>query len=75
MNPRSKAWATRRAKYGAKGHSGTYSRFRGGSEQVERMKTALIQLHREEVLSEGQVAKIFGCSRVEVRRLADEVCK
>ncbi|PKR56368.1 hypothetical protein COO92_21425 [Thalassospira lohafexi] len=73
MTNRQRAWETRRAKYGQRGHSGTYSRFKSGTGQVKRMQDALIQLHREEVLSEGQVAKIIGCGRVEVRRLVDGV--
>lgn len=71
---RRKAWETRRQKYGSRGHNGTYQR--GPSRMVEdnaRMRQALIRLHVEGVLSEGQTARMTGLDRVEVRRMADQL--
>ena len=68
---RKQAWATRRAKYGEKGHSGAYSA-NGRCGACHSMREAIIRLHNEEVLSEGQTAKILKCGRIEVRRLSDE---
>lgn len=71
---RRKAWETRRQKYGSRGHNGTYQR--GPSRMVEdnaRMRQALIRLHIEGVLSEGQTATITGLDRLEVRRLAGQL--
>ena len=68
---RKQAWATRRAKYGDKGHSGAYSA-NGRCGACHSMREAIIRLHIGEVLSEGQTAKILKCGRIEVRRLSDE---
>lgn len=67
---RRKAWETRRAIYGSMGHSGSYSRKRG---DVGKMLAFLVRLHVEGTLSEGQVAKVTGLHRVEIRRLSDKV--
>jgi hypothetical protein len=40
--------------------------------RYQAMLDALIRLHAEGVLSEGQVAKATGLDRVEIRRRADE---
>lgn len=69
--PRKKAWITRREKYGDRGHRGAYKWHH--DYRIERMQEALIRLHVEEVLSEGQIMKITGLDRIEVRRLADEM--
>ena len=69
---RHRAWQTRRAKYGERGHAGSYSRA-SRSCHCERMAALLIRLHREGVLSEGQVARATGLHRVEIRRRADEL--
>lgn len=65
---RKRAWVTRRAKYGPRGHNGTYTRCR----RCERILALLIRLHEEAVLSEGQVARATGYDRITIRRLADE---
>jgi hypothetical protein len=69
---RQKAWATRRAKYGAKGHRGSY--YRGPSDteaRLQRMTTAIVRLHVNGVLSEGQAARVTGLDRVAIRGRAD----
>jgi len=71
MTPaREKAWATRRAKYGVKGHSGAYSA-NGRCGACHSMREAILRLHSESVLSEGQAAKILKCSRIQLRRDID----
>lgn len=68
---RSKAWATRRAKYGARGHAGAYTR---PSDPVGRRALALVmRLHHEGALSEGQCCHALGLDRIEFRKLCDEV--
>lgn len=69
---RAKAWKTRREKYGERGHSGTYS-CGGGCEHCQRMARAIVRLHNEGVLTEGQAAKITGMDRVSLRRIADRL--
>ena len=66
---RKQAWATRRAKYGDKGHDGSYSA-NGRCAGCHSMRDAIVRLHNEEILSEGQTAKILKCGRVAVRDLA-----
>lgn len=68
---RAKAWKTRRAKYGPRGHSGSYH-CAPSAASTRLMRRWLIRLHVEGVLSEGQAAKATGLDRVTVRRLADE---
>jgi len=67
---RQRSWETRRAKYGKAGHAGYYSR------PVVRPDTRLGRivalLLDDEVLSEGQIARVIECDRLEVRRIADE---
>lgn len=65
---RARAWKTRRAKYGKRGHKGTYNYRRC---RCNNMTALLVQLHNEGILSEGQVAKATGIDRLEVRKLAD----
>lgn len=72
---RKRAWKTRREKYGARGHSGTYHHPRPiytarWNERLNTMQDALIRLYREGVLSEGQVSKATGLDRVSCRDLA-----
>lgn len=72
---RSKAWATRRRKYGPRGHAGSYSRSPAPAASLPDtwgMLNLIVRLHAEGVLTEGQVAKATGYDRVEVRRLQDE---
>lgn len=67
---REKAWETRRAKYGPRGHSGSYSRWQ--IEPLGRFALNLvIHLHREATLSEGQCCKALNIERVAFRRLVD----
>ena len=73
---RARAWVTRRAKYGPSGHHGSYARTARSlapCASCRRMADALIRLHTEEVLSKGQVAKMTGLGRVEIRIRADEL--
>ena len=65
---RRKAWETRRQKYGAVGHSGSYSRLPTAHRGALWL---VIALHREGVLSEGQVAQATGLDRIAIRRMAD----
>lgn len=44
-------------------------------ERVDSMEKALLKLHNEAILSEGQMVKITGLPRVEVRRKADDLDK
>lgn len=70
---RSKAWNTRRAKYGPSGHGRSY---RCGPTITRHNDGALrlvIELLNEGVLSEGQVCQATGIDRVDVRRMADEL--
>ncbi len=63
---RRRAWATRRAKYGKAGHSGTYARGNHAG-----LLNLVVRLHVEGVLSEGQVARASGLDRVQIRTMAD----
>lgn len=68
---RAKAWETRRAKYGSRGHSGSYH-CAPSAASTRLMRRWLIRLHVEGVLSEGQASKATGLDRVTVRQLADD---
>ncbi len=64
---RARAWETRRARYGQRGHAGSYSR-----NTAERGALGLvIRLMTEGVLSEGQVARATKLDRVTIRAMAD----
>lgn len=64
---RARAWGTRRARYGQRGHAGSYSR-----NAAERGALALVlRLMNEGVLSEGQVCRATQLDRVTVRAMAD----
>lgn len=70
---RRQAWATRRRRYGASGHSvGAYTAIRHGGPcpNCERMTRLVVRLYAEGTLSEGQAAKAIGCDRVWLRRAA-----
>lgn len=73
-NPRHKAWATRRKKYGSAGHSGSYARWRksGGDHQKDNMRKWLVRLHVEGVLSEGQLMDALLLDRIKCRELRDD---
>lgn len=68
---RAKAWETRRAKYGPRGHAGGYH-CAPSAASTRLMRRWLIRLHVEDVLSEGQAVKATGLDRVTVRSLADD---
>ena len=68
---RSKAWKTRREKYGPRGHSGS-CRCGVSARSASLMMRYLIRLHIDGVLSEGQVSSATGLDRISVRTLADE---
>ena len=73
---RKKAWRTRRKKYGNKGHSGAYRCGYGAHQAAARIKLmerAIIGLHVDEVLTEGQAAKMTGLDRIRVREIADDI--
>ena len=72
---RKRAWATRREKYGQRGHSGAYSHPQviytaTWNERLRTMQDALIRLYPEGGLSEEQVSKATGLDRVSCRDLA-----
>ncbi len=69
ISARAKAWQTRRAKYGDRGHAGAYRR---PTDSLGRRALALvIRLHHEETLSEGQCCKALDLDRVAFRELVD----
>ena len=70
---RTKAWETRRARYGARGHAGTYSRPVLHCSRCNQMARLLCRLLNEGVLSEGQVSTATGMHRIEVRAMAEAV--
>lgn len=73
LTARARAWETRRAKYGQRGHSGTYSRFPPCGEGLLRRALRLIaRLHVEGTLSEGQCCKALNLGRTEFRALVDD---
>jgi hypothetical protein len=63
-------WKTRREKYGPCGHGGSYARWTRDPLGV-RALALVIQLHREEVLSEGQCCDALDIDRVSFRELVD----
>ena len=69
---RKRAWATRREKYGAKGHGG-YVHERGENPSLRTMRNLIAKLVNEGVVSEGQAAKAMMIPRIEVRKICDEV--
>lgn len=72
MNARAKAWATRRQRYGAAGHSGPYLRYDAPNVYYERMLAVIVRLYAEGLLGEGQAAKATGRDRVWLRKARDE---
>ena len=67
---RRRSWETRRAKYGERGHSGSYARHQ--NYHGRRALAWIIQMHRDAVLSEGQCCTALDMDRVNFRRLVDE---
>ena len=70
---RKRAWETRRAKYGSRGHDGAYTRPSGPCPHCRPAIAAIIELHAEGVLSEGQAAKMTGMDRVAIRIAIDSL--
>jgi hypothetical protein len=72
---RKRAWQTRRAKYGSRGHSGAYLRFKRGdcNTNCSAMRDLIVRLHNDGVLSEGQAARATGMHRIDLRIRADEL--
>lgn len=72
---REKAWKTRRLRYGPRGNRGTY--FRGVTSadailQRRRLARLVAVVHAHDMLTEGQLARVIGVGRVEVRELEDD---
>jgi hypothetical protein len=61
------AWKTRREKYGARGHAGSYAR----TLRERRALELIARLHREAVLSEGQCCQALDMGRVDFRAMVD----
>jgi hypothetical protein len=68
---RRRAWATRREKYGVKGHSGAY--YRPTDSSVEPMRRLIAKLTNEGIISEGQGSKVTGLYRIQYRDLCIKV--
>jgi phage FluMu protein Com len=68
---RAKAWATRRARYGASGHAGAYARSSVRCPHCKALADFIIRLHSEGTLSEGQAARVTRFDRVTVRKMTD----
>lgn len=66
---RAKAWETRRAKYGPRGHDGYFNR--PSHPLGLRALRLVIRLHNEGTLSEGQCCKALDIDRVEWRAICD----
>jgi hypothetical protein len=64
---RRKAWVSRRAKYGPRGHAGTYTR----TALERRALRLIVRLHLEGTLSEGQCCKALAMDRVTFRCVRD----
>ncbi len=69
---RKQAWATRRAKYGPKGHN-RYTVTLRTDPSVVSMRALIAKLTNEGVLSEGQACKATGLHRIELRTLCDSI--
>jgi len=66
-----RAWETRRAKYGDRGHNGAY--IRPASALGRRALALVMRLHDEGTLSEGQCCKALDLDRVEFRIMRDAI--
>jgi hypothetical protein len=69
---RKQAWATRRAKYGDRGHASSYSRTATPCPACQGAVALLIRLLHEGSLSEGQVARATQLDRISIRRMGEE---
>ena len=70
---RRRAWKTRRAKYGHKGHDSAYRRPRGRCADCERMQVMFARLLRNGLISEGTASRVTGLHRIELRKLVDRI--
>lgn len=73
--PRERAWATRRRRYGDRGHRGSYWRGTVSTDPLrQRRQLSRITFYcwSTGLLSEGQIARILAADRVEVRGLCDD---
>lgn len=69
---RKRAWETRRAKYGSRGHGSNYGR---PCATCATLKPLIVRLHNEGILTEGQAAKALCIGRIQFRVFADELAK
>jgi len=72
---RKRAWVTRRERYGPRGNRGTYHRGTTNSDAVlqrRRLARLVAVVHAHDLLTEGQLARVLGVGRVEVRELEDD---
>lgn len=67
---RAKAWATRRQKYGQRGHAGSY--YRGVIPDAKPLARLVAFVWGAGILSEGQIAKVIERDIVGVRELRDD---
>lgn len=71
---RRRAWVTRRAKYGERGHNGSHLRSGGSKcQHCARLIDAIVRLHIDGILSKGQAAKATGLHRIDLRERADAI--
>ena len=69
---RTKAWETRRQKYGPRGHNGMYSRLSITDYcNICPARKMIIRLYKEGTLSEGQASKAACMDRISLRIAAD----
>lgn len=68
---RQRAWATRRQKYGERGHAGSYSRATCAPD-AECLSRLVAVLQDANILSEGQISNIAEIDRVAVRELREQ---
>lgn len=72
---RAKAWATRRLRYGPRGHASSYHRGTTDSDAVlqrRRLCRLIAVVHAHDLMTEGQIAKAIDACRTEVRELEDD---
>lgn len=71
---REAAWKTRRLRYGPRGNRGTYRRCVTSADAIlqrRRLARLVAVVHAHGMLSEGQIARVLGVGRVEVREIED----
>lgn len=72
MSARSKAWATRREKYGPSGHGGYYCARNSVRCSDCKARAMIVKLYADGTLSEGQASKATGLDRVALRKEAEK---